>query len=469
MLTRFRYTYWKALMNELKAFSSSQSQLRLLLKLNLYQLVMRARDQETGTPVSHSRVLLAMDGYCNGMTATWLDYISKGREEEFYAMLDKIKTAPLNQMSSAGYAPSFEKLISFIEYRQNPEKYSKQVKQSDLDVILEVDKSYEQIITDLTQAQLAELLSLQINENSLIAISITGGGIEHVIGFYRRGEQYFLYDSNYTTGRPKAFTNAEEAAKEIHQCLIPDGKKIAGLGMTIQAFTKKPPRFAHLIEQQHQEDKDRKLLEYYNFYARQHPESMIEGIGGEFYHHAIIKKDFTRVEKLLRNDKLMLETKLTPDGQTLLHTLATSSDPEITQFLPQALKKHGDISQPNKHNRSALYEAALLGLYDNVIMMLMHTPGKLSHLPKIDKDILLLKAPFIFSRFLSEYLPKMSQDQQLEWLLQPSDPAIKKPDLLSSLFRQHSKKHAGLFAESVAKKDASLDSSPSVTKKIPRI
>lgn len=139
--------------------------------------------------------LLNKDGICAGLTALYLLNKAKGTEDAFFEKLNKIiLLADDDFKTNQSWLADFCKEVTAAF---SPEKYQHYVVQGDLDKIF-ADESADIRKTFVCEIDIAEedihtTLISAIHDEEMVYL----GANKHAIGVYKRGESYFLYDSNY--------------------------------------------------------------------------------------------------------------------------------------------------------------------------------------------------------------------------------------------------------------------------------
>ncbi|MHB1948782.1 MAG: hypothetical protein ACYCQI_11800 [Gammaproteobacteria bacterium] len=185
----------------------------LLVKINKYLALMK-------------RPLISTEGYCHGLTLVWLYKMSEKEEDWFYRIIKNIIDYPLHKFKEI---QDIEKFLIFIEWAQNPFKYSAEgedlIHQHEVDRILQIEKIYPRRkptnrIRDYTPAQLNQFFRKNLADNVMVTM-ISDQPNSHTVGVFLRNSQYYLYDANNLTGKAVKIPmeNIEELFAKIRKCL----------------------------------------------------------------------------------------------------------------------------------------------------------------------------------------------------------------------------------------------------------
>lgn len=178
------------------------SQNEIIDKINLYLKL-------------NSRNLILEHGYCHGLTLLWLYKMSETKEDWFYEIIKKIVDTPKENISDIEI--EIEKFLAHIEWLQQPEKYVPAIRQMDMNQSVEVPKELP-LSSIFLPSQLDTVLALVIQNNKMICIS----GPDHSVGVMRRGDQYYIYNPNYDSGKAKVLSSIKDLRYELIQCLFAD-------------------------------------------------------------------------------------------------------------------------------------------------------------------------------------------------------------------------------------------------------
>lgn len=158
-------------------------------------------------------------GHCHGLSLLWLRRMAQNREQEFYSDIRKIVECPDHQLQNI--ANTIEHFFIKIDRRQNPESYQDlKYNQSNLDQII---KAKKHLVLDKTylKATLGELFKIYSENGNMFYIAnnksykINGQYARHGIAVFVREGQLYCYDSNYSSGMAKCFTNTIDLVSEI--------------------------------------------------------------------------------------------------------------------------------------------------------------------------------------------------------------------------------------------------------------
>lgn len=163
---------------------------------------------------SKERPLTLNYGYCHGISLLWLYKMSQGEEQWFYDIIKKIiKHKDKEEFSDIEM--DIEKFIGHIEWLQNSKEYIKDIRQMDIDKILELPERFP-LSYVFNHRQFLATLGDVIENNKMVCLS----GPTHTIGLFRREDKYHIFDPNYSTGRPKILTSVRLLKAEIIKCLF---------------------------------------------------------------------------------------------------------------------------------------------------------------------------------------------------------------------------------------------------------
>lgn len=178
----------------------------------------------------NNRDLEIKEGYCHGFTLLWLYHMSQNTEDSFYSIMHKIaecrKSTDFQKIGA-----QIEITLAYLEWLQNSKKYVRSINQLDVDDLLELPRIFS-LSYQFTKQQLMNVLRQIIHTDELICLS----GPSHTIGLYYRDYTYFLFDSNYESGKAKEFQNMHSLIDEIIRSLIkpnPDKNKLLPIEINI--------------------------------------------------------------------------------------------------------------------------------------------------------------------------------------------------------------------------------------------
>lgn len=182
------------------------SQNRLLAQVNNYQKALGRKPWDT-------------KGYCHGLAIVWLQKMADYREEEFYAVIKKIINQPLDQIRELDDDVDVQKFLAQIEFAQNSLRYGygKLIRQRDVDKILDAPTELF-MSTYFSTKLLADKLKERAAAYKAITVS-SNNQYSHTIGIFYRDNKYFVFDSNYRTGRAREYSLPLSAALESSRCL----------------------------------------------------------------------------------------------------------------------------------------------------------------------------------------------------------------------------------------------------------
>ena len=177
-------------------------QTRLLEKLNQY------------LEIKH-RSLEMKSGYCHGISLLWLHCMSNNTELWFYSTIKKIIHAN-NEEDFDAFSQDIERFISYIEWLQHSSHYLPNVRQSDIDILLEKEQKYSlSFLMDENQFNYA------IREIIANSTCILLSSQNHSIGIYRRQNHFYIFDPNNSSGLPVITDDLTIIGKEIVNSFYP--------------------------------------------------------------------------------------------------------------------------------------------------------------------------------------------------------------------------------------------------------
>jgi hypothetical protein len=163
-------------------------------------------------------------GHCHGLAILWLKRIAEGREEEFYQMIKEIIDCPETELHKI--AGSIDKMRRSMDKKQYPRRHYYRysyfhMDYPNIDLLL---KAQKQTVFDgaYTITNLENLFNESINNEDMICISTDNKGKNaenHTIGVFKRNETFYLYDSNFLSGRAYVYRTADSLVSEILSCL----------------------------------------------------------------------------------------------------------------------------------------------------------------------------------------------------------------------------------------------------------
>ncbi len=173
------------------------SQCVLIDKINQYQKL-------------KGRPLISTRGYCHGLAVLWLSKMAQQKVEWFYDMIRYIIHNKPQDYDEA----SFEKFLALIEFGQNPLNSGLNITHRHLRILLEMDN-----IESTSFVGKYPNLFKKIRPKKHPGMYLIAHG-DHAIAAFHKGDNYYVYDSNYFTGEAKMFDSKENAAKEIMARLL---------------------------------------------------------------------------------------------------------------------------------------------------------------------------------------------------------------------------------------------------------
>lgn len=180
------------------------SQVVLIDRINEYQRL-------------HKRPLISTTGYCHGLAVVWLSKMVEQKVEWFYNMVKYL----VHQRPEDYDEITFEKFLAQIEFGQNPLNSGLNITQRHLRIILEMTN-----IESTCFSGTFPNLQRKIRPKKYPAMYLITNA-NHAIAIFHRGDTYYVYDSNYTTGEAKMFGSQQAAANEVVARLLPEDKRTA--------------------------------------------------------------------------------------------------------------------------------------------------------------------------------------------------------------------------------------------------
>jgi hypothetical protein len=152
------------------------------------------------------------------------------REQEFYQTKRQIIECADEDLNSI--KELIVKFFKKINTKQCPENYesTKNLEQFDVDKLIKAKKQQTLVRIYFNEMQLIEVFQRSRQNGNMFCIShlksyrIDGEWGRHTIAVYVRGQNYYCYDANYSTGEAKVFSSANALAKEIQNCLFDEFK-----------------------------------------------------------------------------------------------------------------------------------------------------------------------------------------------------------------------------------------------------
>lgn len=189
---------------------TSYSQYALLKKINRYFELSR-QDK------------ISEEGHCHGLSILWLKRMAQGREQEFYNNVKMIIDSSDQDLLVNGVA--IEKFFRSFDKKQNPRHFYPNRKQSQVSDII---KANSQTILDATylKKRLGRLFNIHQQDGNMFCISnrksymVNGKMGRHSVAVYVRDDQFYCYDSNFSTGIAKHFNKPMDVVNEIRSCLF---------------------------------------------------------------------------------------------------------------------------------------------------------------------------------------------------------------------------------------------------------
>lgn len=178
------------------------SQRVLMAKINEYQRLKK-------------RPLISTTGYCHGLAVLWLSKMVEQKVEWFY---DTVKYI-IHRRPEDYDEVRFEKFLALIEFGQNPLNSGMNITQRHLRLILEM-RNIESIDFSGTHSGLFR----RIRPKKHPAMYLVTHEL-HAIAMFHRGDNYYVYDSNYLSGEAKVFDSNIKAASEVMACLLSEEKR----------------------------------------------------------------------------------------------------------------------------------------------------------------------------------------------------------------------------------------------------
>lgn len=289
-------------------------------------------------------------GYCHGLTLLWLYKMSEGKEQWFYETIEKIVLCNAGDYDTIEM--DMEKFIAHIEWLQNPTTYVKGLQQLDIDFTVEVPVDFS-LTYQFERRKMNEVLDKIIPENKMICMSTQ----EHSIGVFKRGEIYYLYDSNYPWNGALIIKDIRTLKSEIiDRMFILFGKPIDKMGLRINVFSNpltQRPLKKQLI------DKDQLIKETKNIHQ-------LDTIGINTFYLSCESGDIEMVKKLIAvgADVNQLFKNNTSSG---LAIAAIHNDEAIVKLL---LNHAANPNIKNIGNCTALHFVADLG-YANIAKIIL--------------------------------------------------------------------------------------------------
>lgn len=173
-----------------------RDQIPILKKINRY-LTLKKRGLQ-----------LPLTGHCHGITLHWLDLMDNNQGQSYCDFAEKIVSA--NNQTLLNMGPDIELFLSRIEFLQNPEYYLKHTFQKDTGLLLERPSNLS-IPFLFKKSSLESVLPYVISEKDMVTVM----GAGHTIGIFRSGNQYHIFDSNYTSGKWKILTSTQQLTNEV--------------------------------------------------------------------------------------------------------------------------------------------------------------------------------------------------------------------------------------------------------------
>ena len=177
------------------------NQREIIVKLNRFLRLTHPADSKD------KAIQLSEGQMCHGFSLVWLYSMAEGTEDGFYYTVQKLLA--IKDDRYARLAKNLNLIISYIRWSQDPENFVNEVGQLQIDKILELpqDFIFSLICDDQT---FDKAFDAAIEEKKLFCIC----GDEHTIGFYQRGEKYFILDPDKSY-LPFVTTDRETAKKQI--------------------------------------------------------------------------------------------------------------------------------------------------------------------------------------------------------------------------------------------------------------
>lgn len=205
-------------------FLGDRSQLVLLNKINTY-LAMCKREMR-----------VSLNGYCHGLALLWVYKMTERNAKWFYDMVDNIAATPDDKLLEI--ETDIEKFIAHIEWCQQSDKYASQgikvpcsddtpedefkftaISQRDVGELLGL-KKLPSADNSLTQAGWIVLLNKRVKTGQQIAIIRSCTDKKHTVAIFPDDNGYFIYDANFTTGRPKQVDSIIRLVTELSGCFF---------------------------------------------------------------------------------------------------------------------------------------------------------------------------------------------------------------------------------------------------------
>jgi hypothetical protein len=167
------------------------------------------------------------EGYCHGMTVLWLTMMSLNLEPLFYAMIKDIADCPDDQIHLV--SEQILQLLEWIDLAHNSNQYSNDVTYRDIGKIID-NTANANFKHDVNLVSASEMVLRLATADRLVSVTGRTSAYSrgHTVGLFFRpaadqtGGTYSVFDANYTTGKPKEFKYANDAACEINQCIFLD-------------------------------------------------------------------------------------------------------------------------------------------------------------------------------------------------------------------------------------------------------
>lgn len=295
------------------------------------------------------RSLQLKSGYCHGFTLLWLYSMSTHTEDWFYKTIKGIVDSE-SKKNFAAIELDIEKFIAHIEWFQHPNKYVDDINQLDVDQLMDIPREFSLSFL-FKNHSLTDYLKKIIQNEKMTCIS----GPNHTIGVYRRGNQYYLFDSNNNKGEAKIFADVYNLKLEIVQSLFGDVNPTKLLPLEFNVIS-------DLMNKDNAINKN-DILESLIQSSSQIDKAGYAGITNLFL--ACESGDENEVEQLLAQGADVNQACY--DGWTPLMVAANNGYSNVVKTL---IEKKIDLNSINRDKSSAL-DLAIINNHDRVAKLLL--------------------------------------------------------------------------------------------------
>jgi len=293
-------------------------------------------------------------GYCHGIALYWLYCMATDKEDWFYNTTHQLAEC-VTENDFETLNPDIEKFISHIEWLQNSRSYDFHLNQLDVGELLESTRPVSLSFL-FSPELLTETLSKIIHSNEMITIS----GPTHTIGVFKKNNQFHLFDSNYSKGYARIFTDFQELANEMIDRLIWDNKDLKGLSPLEINVSYRPEEIQKNTSLC--TDKDKEAI-YDSFLSQTTDLNYIGMDGLTNLYLACESGDAYAVRRLLEAG--VSTNRSEPTRMSPLELAASSGYHEVVSLL----LNHHPIFEPQQH-QTPLHYAVKAGHLECVILLL---------------------------------------------------------------------------------------------------